>query len=403
MSTSAAHWRRNQAAVTIATFIGFTGFTLVMPFLPLYLEQLGEHDRSVIAIWSGLSLGVTPAITAAMAPFWARLADRYGRKIMVARSLGAFIVVMAVMAAVQHPWQVFALRAILGLFAGYGGIAMTMAAESVPAEYMAAAIGWVQTAQRVGPALGPVIGGALAEAFGLRRAFLVAAVVYLGAFLLVVFGYREQDARSGDTRALPVAPPSFSVFRRMPHFVLFMGVIFGLQLVDRSFGPILPLYLGEVGAEGLRTSFVSGVIFTIAAGAAAAGNQLTSTLLRWQPVAVLVPISCAVAGVAACVFAAAPGIFWLVTASIPFGLGMGVATTAIYTQASHSMTPSMRGVAFGYLTTAYLVGLAVSPVLAGFIGALSMRTVFIVDAAGLVAVAAVVRQQMATGRAEPSS
>jgi len=107
--------------------------------------------------------------------------------------------------------------------------------------------------------------------------------------------------------------------------------------------------------------------------------------------------------VAACVFAAAPGIFWLVTASIPFGLGMGVATTAIYTQASHSMTPSMRGVAFGYLTTAYLVGLAVSPVLAGFIGALSMRTVFIVDAAGLVAVAAVVRQQMATGRAEPAS
>ena len=40
------HWRRNQAAVTIATFIGFTGFTLVMPFLPLYFEQLGIHDTA---------------------------------------------------------------------------------------------------------------------------------------------------------------------------------------------------------------------------------------------------------------------------------------------------------------------------------------------------------------------
>ena len=37
-------WRRNQAAVTVAVFIGFTGFTLVMPFLPLYFEQLGVHD-----------------------------------------------------------------------------------------------------------------------------------------------------------------------------------------------------------------------------------------------------------------------------------------------------------------------------------------------------------------------
>src|SRR5262245_43812599 len=168
-----------------------------MPFLPLYLEQLGEHDRSVIAIWSGLSLGVTPAITAAMAPFWARMAERYGRKLMVARSLAAFIFIMALMSLVRHPWQVFALRAVLGFFAGYGGIAMTMAAESVPAEHMATAIGWVQTAQRVGPALGPVIGGALAEAFGLRRAFLVAAAVYVGAFLLVVVGYREVSASTG--------------------------------------------------------------------------------------------------------------------------------------------------------------------------------------------------------------
>src|SRR6185295_20369607 len=147
-----ATWRRNQTAVTVAVFIGFTAFTLVMPFLPLYFEQLGVHDTSAIAIWSGISLGVTPAITAAMTPVWARVADRYGRKLMVARSLAAFVVVMAAMAAVRHPWQVFALRCVLGLFAGYGTLAMTMAAESAPPQHLATAIGWVQTAQRLGPA-----------------------------------------------------------------------------------------------------------------------------------------------------------------------------------------------------------------------------------------------------------
>ena len=53
-----------------------------MPFLPLYFGLLGVADPGDIAIWSGVSLGVTPAITASLAPFWARLGDRYGRKLM---------------------------------------------------------------------------------------------------------------------------------------------------------------------------------------------------------------------------------------------------------------------------------------------------------------------------------
>src|SRR4029079_542166 len=101
-------------------------------FLPLYFEQLGVHDTGAIAIWSGLSLGVTPAITAALAPVWARVADLYGRKLMVVRSLTCFVVAMLLMAYVTRPWQVFGLRAALGFFAGYGPVAMTMAAESAP-------------------------------------------------------------------------------------------------------------------------------------------------------------------------------------------------------------------------------------------------------------------------------
>ena len=129
-------WRKNLFAVTAATFIGFTGFTLVMPFLPLYFQQLGVTDVGEIALWSGLSLGVTPAITALMSPLWGRLADRVGRKIMIERSLVSFVIVMAAMAFVTEAWHVFALRAIQGLFAGYGALALTMAADAAPR------IGW---------------------------------------------------------------------------------------------------------------------------------------------------------------------------------------------------------------------------------------------------------------------
>jgi MFS family permease len=387
-------WRRNQFAVTAAAFIGFTGFTLVMPFLPLYFAELGVRDPGAIALWSGFSLGVTPAVTAAMAPLWGRLSDRFGRKLMVARSLGSFVVIMSAMAFVQAPWQVFTLRVVQGLFAGYGAIAMTMAADSAPPEHSATAIGWVQTAQRLGPALGPVIGGTLAQALGIRHTFFVSALFYLIAFVLVIVLYRETDRRRESAAGPPAAAPTFRSLARVPHFLLFMAAVFGLQLVDRSFGPILPLYLQEIGIGGEDVPFLAGAIFTLTAGAAAAGNQIAGRLLGRAPAATLVPIMAGVAAIAAFVFGLAAPLGVLIGMALAFGLAMGVATTAIYTAASQAVPATARGTAFGYLTTAYLVGLAVSPMAAGLLGSMSMRAVFLADAAGLGALAWQVRRRM---------
>src|SRR5262249_6937869 len=166
-------YRRNLFAVTAASFIGFTGFTLVMPFLPFFIRQLGVTDVGEIALWTGICLGITPAVTALLSPWGGRVADRYSRKIMVERSLVSFVVSMAAMAYVTRAWHVLALRVAQGLFAGYGAISIAMAAESAPRGRMPQSIGLVQTAQRLGPGLGPVIGGVLAASVRLPRAFLV--------------------------------------------------------------------------------------------------------------------------------------------------------------------------------------------------------------------------------------
>ena len=394
VSGSEPDWRRNQAAVTTATFMGFAGFTLVMPFLPLYFGELGVKDTSAVAIWSGVSLGVTPAITAAMAPVWARLAERFGRKMMVARSLFSFFVIMSLLAFVTAPWQVFVLRVVQGLFAGYGPIAMTMAAESAPPEHVATAIGWVQTAQRLGPALGPVIGGALAQALGLRRSFLVSAGVYLGAFALVVVAYREKGgARTARADGQPSAT-TLRELRKFPHFLLFMATVFGLQLVDRSLGPILPLYLSEIGFTAERVPFLAGILFTTTAAAAAIGNQASRFLLARASAGLLVPTMVAIAMVATIIFSVAGPWMGLLLVAAGFGFALGVATTSIYTEASKNVPVESRGAAFAYLSSAYLVALAASPVMAGVLGAFSMRAVFVVDALGLGLLAWIVRREM---------
>ena len=390
-------WRRNVYAVTAATFIGFTGFTLVMPFLPLYFEQLGVTDVGEIALWSGLSLGATPLVTALMAPLWGRLADRYGRKIMVQRSLVSFVFVMAAMAYVTEPWHVLALRVFQGLFAGYGALALTMAADSAPTEHTAYAIGVVQTAQRLGPALGPVIGGAVAHAVGLRHAFFVTSAFYVIAFVAVTVMYDERGVLARAAAGNRGGRVTFRNILAFENFLLLMVVIFGLQFVDRSFGPVLPLFVGELGAAGARVPLLSGILFSIAAGAGALGNQFCGRLMARMPARRLIAAACgtAAAGVGGYLLASNP--WWLMLPTTVFGVAIGIATTAAYTAASTVMPGTARGAGFGLLSTASLAGLAVSPILNGLLAATSIEAVFVVNAAILAALALVVWRLMITG------
>ncbi|HTH01558.1 MAG TPA: MFS transporter [Vicinamibacterales bacterium] len=387
------HWRRNLFAVTAASFIGFTGFTLVMPFLPLYFKLLGVDDVGEIAMWSGLSLGVTPGLTAMLAPFWGRLADRYGRKIMVERSLVSFVIVMGAMSYVQRPWHVFALRALQGFFAGYGSLTLTMAADSAPRDRMAYAIGFVQTAQRLGPAIGPIVGGSVAQIAGLRNAFLVTACFYLVAVLLVVFMYDEH--RAPHSRA--PGKDERVTFRSMlafENFILLMAVVFGLQFVDRSFGPVLPLFVAQVGTPLGRVPIVAGVLFSIAAATGAIGHHICGRLLRRATARRVIAVSAAIGSAGAFIYVLATGPWLLVLGTPIFGIAIGIATTAAYTAASSVMPASGRGTGFGLLTTASLAGLALSPIVNGILGATSIRAVFVLDAVGLAMLAVMVSRLM---------
>ena len=364
-----------------------------MPFLPLYFRQLGVQDVGDIAVWSGISLGVTPAITAILSPFWGRLADRYGRKIMVERSLASFVVIMALMAYVTRAWHVLALRVLQGLFAGYGSLSLAMAADSAPPGRMPYAIGFVQTAQRLGPAVGPIIGGGLAQLLGLRRAFIVTALFYLAACLIVLVAYDERAAdHAAETR--PEGRVSFRNVLAFENFILLMGVIFGLQVVDRSFGPVLPLYVVELGTPPERVAIVSGVLFSISAAAAAIGHHLCGRLLRRIPARRVIALSIAAAAAGTLAYLVA-GRAWLLMIGTPiFGVALGIATTAAYTAAGSVMPGTARGAGFGLLTTASLAGLAISPVVSGILGATSIRAVFLLDVVALGGLAAIVSRVM---------
>ncbi len=387
-----------------------------MPFLPLYFASLGMSDAADIALWSGISLGITPGMTALLAPLWGRLADRYGNKLLVIRSLVAFVVTMVAMGLVSRPWHVVALRVVQGFFAGYGALAVAMAAGSAPPDRMASAIGTVQTAQRLGPAVGPVVGGALAYAIGIRQTFFVSAAFYAAALVLVWVWYHEPArGRAGETAMggqvqdgggrtrTRNRPLTFRSMLALQHLVLLMGAIFALQLVDRSFAPVLPLYLADAGVPESRVAMYAGLLLSVSAATGAMGNLATQRLLgRYPPRTLLRTIACT-AGVALVPFVVGAPVGALVGATAVFGLAVGVGMTSAFSAAGAVLPERARAAGFGLLSSASLVGLSLSPMLSGVLARISLRSVFIVGVVTLGVLAAMVSHLMRTSGPGPQA
>jgi MFS family permease len=380
-------------AVTAASFLGYTGFTIVMPFLPLFIVQLGVTDVGDVAVWTGLSLGVTPGLTALLSPLWGRLADRFGKKIMVERSLASFVVLMAAMAFVTRAWQVLALRIIQGLFAGYGSLSLTMAAESSPRDRMPQSIGLVQTAQRLGPAVGPIIGGLLAGFVGLRRSFLATSAFYAVGLAIVFVMYDERV-----THAAPAGDAagriSFRNVLAFRNFILLMAVIFAFQFVDRSYGPVLPLFLERVGVAREHVALIAGALFSIMACTGAIGHHFCGKLLKRYALRAVIAGGAATAAAGSALLGATTNVWLMSAASALLGIGIGAAMTAAYTAAGAVIPHGAHGTGFGVLTSASLGGMAVSPVVAGFVSGTGLWIVFVLDVVFMAAIAGGVHWMM---------
>ncbi len=161
-----------------------------MPFLPLYVEQLGVTGHSALNMWSGLVFSITFLFSAIASPFWG-LADRKGRKIMLLRSALGMAIVMMLMGMAQNIWQFLLLRALLGLLGGFIPNANALIATQIPRHKSGWALGTLSTGAVSGALLGPLAGGFPADHWGLRTVFFMTAAVLFICFLLTLFLIRE--------------------------------------------------------------------------------------------------------------------------------------------------------------------------------------------------------------------
>jgi MFS transporter, DHA1 family, multidrug resistance protein len=359
-------------------FMVFTGFAFLMPFLPLYVQELGVPDPERAALWAGVLIGIAPLLAGLLAPVWGRLADRHGRRTIALTALGGYVVLTAASAAVTSVHQLLALRIGLGLVGGIGPLGLAMATAASPREETGRAVGMVQAAQILSAAAGPLAGGFLADAVGMRSTFVLAAGLTAIALGLVLRYYVEPPPAAAPRGGAPAG--FFDVVRR-PAVLGLLVILFLVTFIGRSFTPILPLHLAQLGAPPERLASATGLLISVYAVAAALSAAALGRAARTRSPERLLVAS--LLGGALCVLpmAIVPSFLWFLALAVLLGLASGGSLTLCYTIGGLLVPGETRAAAFGFFSAAALFGGAISPSVAGLLARWDLRGIYYLDTA----------------------
>ena len=254
-------WVVTLTILVAGAFLMDMSFTMITPFLPVYLSSERGAKASEVDMWSGAVFAVTFFVSGLLGPVWGVLADRKSRKLMALRASIGLTISYALCGIVQTPMQLFAARFFQGLCAGLYPALLALLAASIPARKTGLSMGLMQGGMTVGAVVGPFVGGVLGDYFGMRESFFVASIALGLISLLIGFCIKEKP------RTVKVTSRNWfdwSVLRQPAIFKMLIAcAVIHASLFSAQ--PILPLYIAQLQGSMDNIMMLSGTIFSVCA------------------------------------------------------------------------------------------------------------------------------------------
>ncbi|HET8851360.1 MAG TPA: MFS transporter [Ktedonobacteraceae bacterium] len=347
-----------------------TGFAVILPVFPQRLQALGLGPEMLALMEAAFGLGMflfsTPMGT------WS---GRIGRKPILFLSLAGFIVTNLLLAFVNVPLLFLPIRFVEGmLLSGLIPAAMSMVGDTIPLAKQGRWIGFLTTAQAVGFALGPGLGGLLAQTLGLSSPFLLSAAIALAASLLAIFlvpetlpeHVRAQARQQQANRRAKAQKPKEMRFARLiwlvaPFLVIDFGMIFTYPFVF----PQYPFFFAKV----LHYSTAHyGLLFSVYGMALAVFPLALGRLSEAMPKKPLIVIGSLLFGALNVFMFAAPLYPLLLAGAALAGLGSAFVEPAMGSIYLGATTDETRGQVMGMRGSAISLAVMLGPLAQALVG-----------------------------------
>jgi len=267
-------WRRNLLVLSGSQLVTVAAMSIVIPFIPFFVRELGVTDRAAVERWSGLIFSGPFLAAGLLSPVWGALGDRYGHKPMVVRAIVGLAVVNFLLYFVRTPLQFWILRLVQGAVTGFIPAALAITSATTPPDRLPDAMGKLNAASAAGRLVGPAAGGLLAGMLGYRDIFLVTgSMIAIGAVAIVRF--LENPPPSGSRRTASPRENLALAWRDVRMRFALTGLLLSMVAASMVM-PIFPLYvedlLARTGAGGLGASVWTGIGFAVVAAFALLGS-----------------------------------------------------------------------------------------------------------------------------------
>ena len=372
-------WKILLAMTVTFALMMSSSYTMLIPFLPIYMQSELGATADNVSLWSGVTYAITFAISAFVSPIWGKLSDKMGKKPMIIRASFLLAITYFLGGIVRTPFELFLVRAFQGIASGLWPACLVMMSACVPKNKIGISMGLMQSANICGGIIGPLLGGILATAFGMRNSFYVGAVA-LSLITVTTILFIKEPPVAPEKEINKAQNTSYLTFIKDKNILILLLCVCMTNLVILQIQPIVSLYVQQLSHNSDKAVLLTGFIMSLGGIAGALASPLWGK--TGQKVGFYKTIT--IAFISAGLLMSLQGV---PNSLVLFGLMQflcGLGFSGIFPSANSILVlltpPSSRGMGFGSLFSAQMIGGALGPVIGGVIVSfMSFNTVYIIS------------------------
>ena len=372
-------WKILLAMMVTFALMMSSSYTMLIPFLPIYMQSELGATADNVSLWSGVTYAITFAISAFVSPIWGKLSDKMGKKPMIIRASFLLAITYFLGGIVRTPFELFLVRAFQGIASGLWPACLVMMSACVPKNKIGISMGLMQSANICGGIIGPLLGGILATAFGMRNSFYVGAVA-LSLLTVTTILFIKEPPVAPEKEINKAQNTSYLTFIKDKNILILLLCVCMTNLVILQIQPIVSLYVQQLSHNSDKAVLLTGFIMSLGGIAGALASPLWGK--TGQKVGFYKTIT--LAFISAGLLMSLQGV---PNSLVLFGLMQflcGLGFSGIFPSANSILVlltpPSSRGMGFGSLFSAQMIGGALGPVIGGVIVSfMSFNTVYIIS------------------------